>query len=70
MTINERIKEIEKLQKLEVPWQVSRLGLHVSLFGDQIAFTNEGGDYVDVMEARQALDWLIEQLGGKVKWSK
>lgn len=40
---------------------------HVHLSGTQICL---GEDYVTIEEARQAVKWYVEQLGGFVKWNK
>ncbi len=77
-----KLKEVKKLQTLiekyraiqaigssiEVPWKVQRLfpsNLQIDVIGTQIGF---GEDYVSVDQARDALEWLVAQLGGTVKW--
>lgn len=39
----------------------------ISLSGDQICITPDG-DYMTVEEIQEAMQWLIEQFGGQVKW--
>ena len=41
----------------------------LSIAGDQVSLTDDG-DYKSIEEAREACDWLVGQLGGKVKWEK
>lgn len=70
------MKTIDVVSKIEetlakqdvVPWEVRRLfseGLRIGISNEQVSF---GGDYEDVGGARRALEWLVDQLGGKVKW--
>jgi hypothetical protein len=70
MTLKEKLEKIEELQKLTTPWKVMRLMGKVELFGNHISFNADGhgGDFVSLEEAREAIDWLVEQLGGQVKW--
>lgn len=75
-TIASKVKAISELQKLKLPWDVTRLGFNISLHGDQIAFTNEG-DFVSLKEAREAIQYLLNQLtetkeaeSGKTKKNK
>lgn len=35
--------------------------------GDQISLSTDA-DYASIPEAREAVEYLVEQLGGKVKW--
>jgi len=39
----------------------------ITFFGDQLSF---GEDYLSLQEARDAIAWYVDQLGGKVKWRK
>lgn len=51
-----------------VPYHVSRVfstETEPRVFGDQVTF---GEDFVSLQEARVALEWYVEQLGGKVEW--
>ena len=51
-----------------VPYHVSCVfgtGVEPRVFGDQVTF---GEDFVSLHEARVALEWYVEQLGGKVEW--
>ncbi len=57
-----------RLPGIEVPYIVKRAfpgGLFVDTAGTQITF---GEDYLDILEARLALQWLVEQMGGQVRW--
>lgn len=40
---------------------------YVDILGDQISF---GGDYKSLEEVRESLEYLVDQFGGKVEWSK
>jgi len=67
-----KIKEQLKLQKnIEVPYHVWRMfgkDCRVILMaGDQASF---GEDFGSLQELRSAIQWYVEQLGGKVKWEK
>jgi len=79
----DRFKEVQKINKNaeKVPFHVwtvfpgqdsgggkSSLAVHgIEIMGDQI---NLGGDYVSLKQVREALEYLTDQFGGKVKWSK
>lgn len=73
-TIVEKLKAIKAVGlETELPWNVwtalqEKPG-SITIFGDQVIMT-EDGDYKSVAEVREALDWLANQFGGKVKWSK
>lgn len=69
MTIKERIKQIEKLQEIETPFAVRCIVGNVTLWGNQIEIGKDN-DFASLNEARIALEWLVTQLGGKVKWQK
>lgn len=64
-----KIQEIDTTVKL--PWKVWTTFYetvpYVDLLGDQISF---GGDYKSLEEVRESLEYLVDQFGGKVKWSK
>ncbi len=71
MTIAERVEKIHELEKIETPWNVNcAFGKgSLTLFGSQICFSNDG-DYLDLNQAREVIQWYVLQLGGKVKWNK
>lgn len=69
MTIKERVKQIEKLQELEVPFAVRRIVGQITLWGNQIEIGKDN-DFASLNETRYALEWLVNELGGKVKWQK
>ncbi len=67
-----KLKEQLKLQKdIKVPFHVWRMFAEeckiIHLAGNQSSL---GGDYATLQELRTAVEWYIEQLGGKVKWEK
>ena len=72
MRLIDKYNEVQKVGGIEVPWQVmSCLGLakHLLIVGDQISFAKDA-DFSTIEESRSATTWLVEQLGGKVKWDK
>lgn len=67
-----KIKEQLKLQKnIKVPYHVWRMFGEdckvIIMAGDQASF---GEDFGSLQELRSAIQWYVEQLGGKVKWEK
>lgn len=56
---------------IKFPHNVSRFfigGPHsIEFASEQASF---GEDYGSLTELRSAVEWLVDQLGGKVKWSK
>lgn len=65
-----------KMQKLddelpEYPFKVWRIltgkPFKPSIYRDQICLSPDG-DYTSIEEAREALEHVIDQLGGTVKW--
>lgn len=70
MKIAQRLREIEALESVETPWIVKRVLGSVSIFGTNICIVNNGdqNDYVNLKEAQEAFQWVIEQLDGEVEW--
>jgi hypothetical protein len=69
----DRYIEIQKIgTEIEVPFEVKRVigGHRMSIMGEQVSIGSDDCDFVSVSEAREALEWYVNQLGGKVKWSK
>jgi hypothetical protein len=69
-----KLKEQLELQKdIEVPWHVFRFfdgnTKKIVLAGDQASLSSEG-DFGSLQELQKAVQWYVEQLGGKVKWDK
>ena len=56
---------------IKIPWTVARFfkGGHteITFSGKDVSI---GEDYGSVQELRKVIDWLADQFGGKVKWSK
>ena len=56
---------------IKFPYKVSRLfaegSRQIDFAGDQLSL---GEDYVTLNEARDGIEWLVDQLGGTVKWNK
>lgn len=55
--------------EIAVPFEVWRIigAKTITFFGDQLCLQNEG-DYARLDEARKAVEFYVEQLGGQVKW--
>jgi hypothetical protein len=65
-----KLKEQLKLQKdIEVPFNVWRFlgsdSKHILIRGDQASL---GEDFGNIEELRKAVEFYVDQLGGKVKW--
>ena len=63
-------KRMSGYKAIEMPYVVWRLlpdnnNRVLDVYGDQACI---GGDYASLSEFREALDWLVDQLGGKVEW--
>lgn len=70
MKLHERLGKIAELETIEVPYAVRCVfGDDIRLFGVNIGFT-EDADFVDLEDAQLAVTWLVDQLGGTVKWGK
>lgn len=54
-------KRLKEHKDIEVPYHVW------TCFGDQASL---GEDAKSLDELRKAIEWYVEQLDGKVKWSK
>ena len=67
------VEQVKLQENIEVPWHVwTKFGhgaKHISLAGNQVSLASEG-DYASLEELRQAIEWYVDQLGGKVKWEK
>lgn len=68
-TILARYNEVEKLNKIDVPWEAW------TMFGEQckkITIASDaiclGEDYKTVEDLRKGLSWYVEQLGGVAVW--
>ena len=76
-TVLERYQAIQKIgTEIEIPfYSVSRI-IHgagerrVSITGDQIDLGGTDSDFASLAECRAAIEWYVEQLGGKVQWLK
>jgi len=57
---------------IDIPWEVyaviSDSKIQITFAGNQLSIG--GGDYVELNEARDAIEWFVDQLGGKVRWDK
>ncbi len=75
MKIHEVLTAIEKLEgESDSPSHKAMCALFptrgsIAFSSNQVSFQPEG-DYVSIEDAREAAEWLVDQLGGKVKWSK
>lgn len=68
-TLIEKYNAIQAIgSSIETPYEVFCLFKDfktMDVIGDQISF---GEDYVSLESARSAISFLVEQLGGEVKW--
>jgi len=56
---------------IKIPWDVYRaIGLKQRNIEVNPGYYNMGEDFVNLEEARIAIDWLVDQFGGEVKWKK
>lgn len=70
-TLIERYRAIEKIgTEIEVPWHVRRTigSSRLAIMGDQVSIGDSDCDFVSVTEAREALEWYVNQLGGNIQW--
>ncbi len=65
------INLINSQPSINFPWRVGRFfvdgGRQITFANDQASF---GEDYGTVNELRIAIEWLVIQFGGTVKWKK
>jgi hypothetical protein len=72
-TVFEKYKAIKAIgYEQQVPWELARFlpdgsKPQLSIWGSQISL---GGDYLELDEARKAVQILVTELGGTVKWEK
>jgi hypothetical protein len=69
-----KIIEQTKLQKdIEVPWyawtKFGTVAQKIEIMGDQVCLA-KGADFGNVDELRKAIEFYVDQLGGKVEWEK
>lgn len=68
-TLIEKYKAIQAIgNEIEIPWAVKCMfsgRFRLEVLGSEVTF---GEDYVSVQQARASIEWLANQLGGKVKW--
>jgi len=72
-TLFEKFKDIESIGTVvKAPWAVSRVTgcTELSIVGDQVSIGVLDSDYVHLAEARTAIEWYVNQLGGTVTWPK
>lgn len=70
-TIFKRFLAMEKIgHTIDVPWHFGRFfnSKELSLLGSDLCMAEEA-DYGSIQECRQAVEFYVEQLGGKVTWS-
>lgn len=72
LTVIQKYAAIIKMNSnTTVPWYVWRCfnaqQKYVSIVGTAVCL---GEDYVTITQARKAVQWYVEQLGGSVKWEK
>jgi hypothetical protein len=71
MKLIEKHEYINRLKLDEIPHIVIQAFGHIA---KQVSVTDNeiclGEDFLSVDEAREAIAWYVDQLGGKVTWSK
>ena len=71
MNLQQRLTKIEELQAVKTPWEFSRIFGDVQLFGAQFSvYGSSDGDFVSIDEAQKAIEWLVNELGGTIKWGE
>lgn len=69
MKLHEALKH--NVSSFEVPFEVWRLfgenQKRLEIVGEEICL---GQDFESLEQARKAVAWYVDQLGGKVKWEK
>jgi hypothetical protein len=71
MNLKQRVEQIKQLEVIDTPWEFSHVFGKLELYGRQVTIKGSDlQDFVEVSELQSATEWLVEQLGGKVKWSK
>lgn len=73
--MSKKVKKAYQILKdqpaIEMPWDVGRFFVegsrHIEFAGDQLSL---GEDYGNLEELRYVVEWLADQLGGKVEWNK
>lgn len=71
-TLLDKYKAIQAAgYEVDIPWDVMRVlnSKKLSVMANEVSL-NDNGDYVSLQHARESLDWLVDQLGGKIEWSK
>jgi len=68
-----RLVDILKAAPAPIPTQYKFMCMtgakNINIFGDQLCLDNSNtNDYVTLDEARTAIEWFVEELGGKVNW--
>ena len=71
MKLSERIEQVKELQKVDIPWEFRRIFGRLEMFGNQLCVMgSDQQDYVEIEEMQGAVTWLVNELGGQVKWKK
>lgn len=71
MRLIDKYKKIQRLGYEEkIPWHVAHVlsnehGSYISVSGSDVSL---GEDYVSLEQARKAVEWYANQLGGRIKW--
>lgn len=62
---------VVKQPSIKFPWHVGRYfadnSRQIDFSGEELSF---GEDYGTLDQVRTAVEWLVDQLGGTVKWKK
>lgn len=69
--MKQRLEQMKQLEAIETPFDVKRIFGELRMWGSQVYVRGDDQrDFVDLQEFQQALDWLVTQAGGQVKWQK
>lgn len=68
--MSKKIRAIDEIKNrdIKVPWHVGRfVGFTIWVHGEN-ASLHDNGDSGTVGDIRTALEWYVDQFGGKVEW--
>lgn len=65
------IEQIKLQEEIEVPWHVwtkfGKSAKKITVLGNQVSLTSVA-DFGTVEELRKAIEFYVDQLGGRVEW--
>lgn len=67
-------QRVTEYKSIDIPWEVycflphdGVIAKEMEIYGDQIGI---GGDFMNLAESQTAIQWFVDQLGGKVQWKE